>query len=115
MVKDDNDVDSSVEEESFGSITIGRKREPKSNDVAKGNPGIVFNTIGIVSILFGFGVGIYLISVSVQETQILFSRSAGELTFGELVLAVGVALLFVVPGVICIGISMIIKLLTNTD
>ena len=111
MNHDDNAVESSDDQEN-------ERNEPKSHDANVVNRDILmevmgFRIVGIVAILFGIGVGIYLIYASAQETQILFTRSAGELTFGEIVLAVGVALLFVVPGVICIGISRIINLLVK--
>lgn len=92
------------------------RNEPKSNDANVVNRDILmevmsFRIVGIVAILFGIGVGIYLIYTFVQETQFRPGASADEFTFNQILIGVGVALLFVVPGVICIGISRIIDLL----
>ena len=89
------------------------RNEPRSNDVTKYYPGSAFKAIGIVAIIFGIGVGIYLIYTFVQETQFRPGASAVEFTFNQILIGVGVALLFVVPGVICIGISRIIDLLAK--
>ena len=117
MAKDDNNVDSTDDIDTppiIGGVQLKygdgdpieyqeiERIEPMSNDVAKGNPGDVFKTIGIVAILYGIIVGVFILLGSFQESPL----------FG-FVLALGVVLLFVVPGVICIGISRIINLLTK--
>ena len=70
----------------------------------------VYQLIGIITIIFGAIVGIYLF-VAFAEKQMLFSTSKAELTPGEVVIAFGAAMIFIVPGVICIGIGKIIDLL----
>lgn len=117
MVKDDNDVDSTEDIDSppiIGGVQLKygdgdpveyqeiERIEPMSNDEAKGNHGSVFKTIGIVAILYGIIVGVLIFLESFLESP----------PFG-FVLALGVGLLFIVPGVICIGISRIINLLAK--
>ena len=119
MVKEDNDVDSTEDIETppiIGGVQLKygdgdpieyqeiERIEPMSNDVTKGNPGSTFKTIGIVAILYGIIVGVFIFLGSFHESPL----------FG-FVLALGVVLLFVVPGVICIGISRILIYRQNKD
>lgn len=117
MVKDDNNVDITENIDTppiIGGVQLRygdgdpveyqeiERIEPMSNDVAKGNPGSVFHTIGIIAILYGIIFGVLIFLESFFESPL----------FG-FVLALGVVLFFVVPGVICIGISRIINLLAK--
>ena len=73
-------------------------------------PGRIYHMIGIITIIFGIIVGIWML-VEFYNQQTLFSASKSALTFGEVVIAFGAAMMFIVPGAICIGIGQIIKLL----
>ncbi len=132
MVKDDNDVDSTEDIDNppnIGGVQLKygdgdpieyqeiERIKSMSNDAEKGNAGSVFKTIGIVAILYGIIVGVFILLGSLQESLPLYSQIDG---WGFLidsaikfVLALGFALFFVVPGVICIGISRIINLLAK--
>ena len=120
MVKDDNNVDSTEDIDTppiIGGVQLKygdgdpveyqeiESIEPMSKDVAKGNSGRGFTTIGIVSILYGIIVGMFILLGTIQVDA--------ESFFIGLVLTIGVILLFVIPGVICIGISRIINLLAK--
>ncbi len=113
MVKGDSDADSTEDiPPIIGGVQLKygdgdpveyqeiERIEPMSNDVANGNPGSTFKTIGIIAILYGIIFGMFILLNSFPESPL----------FG-FVLALGVVLFFVVPGVICIGISRIINLL----
>lgn len=115
MVKDDNNVDSTEDIDTppiLGGVQLKygdgdpieyqeiERIEPMSNDVAERNPGSTFKTIGIVAILYGIVFGLFILLDSFPESPL----------FG-FILALGIVLFFVVPGVICIGISRIINLL----
>lgn len=132
MVKDDNDVDSTEDIDNppnIGGVQLKygdgdpiayqeiERIKSMSNDAAKRNHGSVFKTIGIVAILYGIIVGVFILLGSLQESPPLYSKIDGwSFLFDsaiKFVLALGFALFFVVPGVICIGISRIINLLTK--
>lgn len=117
MVKDDNDVDSTEDIDNppmIGGVQLKygdgdpveyeeiERIKSMSNDVAEGNPGSVFRKTGIVAILYGIIVGV-----------LIFLESFPDSPLFVFVLALGFALIFVVPGVICIGISRIIDQLTK--
>ena len=85
--------------------------ESGDNGIKGRNSGGIYNIIGKITIIFGIIVGIYLIVKFSQPVQILFSESVAELTLGEIAIALGVSILFIVPGTICIGVAKIIELL----
>lgn len=132
MVKDDNDVDSTEDIDSppnIGGVQLKygdgdpieyqeiERIKSMSNDAAKANPGSVFRKIGIVAILYGIIFGVLIFLGSLQGSSPLYSQIDGLGFFIDsairFVLALGFALFFVVPGVICIGIARIINLLTK--
>ncbi len=130
MVKDDNDVDSTEDLDNppiIGGVQLKygdgdpveyqeiERIKSMSNDVAKGNPGSVFKTIGIVAILYGIIGGVFILLGSLQELLPLYIDSWSFFIDSAIkfVLALGFSLIFVVPGVICIGISRIINLLAK--
>ena len=117
MVKDDNDVDSTEDIDNppiIGGVQLKygdgdpveyqeiERIEPMSDDAAKENPGSVFKKTGTVAIVYGIIVGV-----------LIFLESFPDSPLFVFVLALGVTLFFVVPGVICIGISRIINLLAK--
>ncbi|RKU21630.1 hypothetical protein C6499_21775 [Candidatus Poribacteria bacterium] len=106
-----NDPDSNGTSNGGDNLDTGDwvTNDPDSN----GTPRIVYhmNMIGIITIIFGIFVGVYLLVQFSQPVQMFFAQSDGELTFDEVVVAFGAAMIFIVPGVICIGIGKIIKLL----
>ncbi len=118
MVKDDNNVDSTQDIDTppiIGGVQLKyddpveyqetEKSEPDSNDAEEENTSSVFKIIGIVAILYGIIVGVFILMGTIQVDA--------ESFFIGFVLTIGVILLFVVPGVICIGISRIINLLAK--
>lgn len=130
MVKDDNDVNSTEDIDNppnIGGVQLKygdgdpveyeeiERIKSMSNDVAKGNPGSVFRKIGIVAILYGISVGVFILFGSLQESPPLYIDSWGFFIDSAIrfLLALGSALIFVVPGVICIGVSRIINLLAK--
>ena len=104
-----NDPDSNGTSNGGDNLDTGDwvTNDPDSN----GTPGKVHDLIGKSTIIFGIFVGVYLLVQSSQPVQMFFAKSDGELTFGEVVIAFGAAMIFIVPGVICIGIGKIIDLL----
>lgn len=99
------------DQHSFKSIEdfTGRNNEISPGNLSK--PLGFYRIIGITSIIFGIIIGIYsLISFS-QSGPIPLLDVNSSLTLGEFVLALGITLLFVVPGVICVGVGTIIELL----
>ena len=73
----------------------------------------ILKTLGIIAIIFGIAVGICLIVVFSEPVSMGFFESEAELTFGEVVIAIGVSLLFVVLGALCIGIAKVLFLLES--
>ena len=104
MKNDENTVDTNEDQQELSTLEDMRS-ETDSNGSR------VYQIIGIITIIFGVIVGIYLFVAFAEQQQMLFSTSKSELTFGEAVIAFGAAMIFIVPGVICIGIDQIIKLL----
>ncbi len=88
------------------SDSDGAPLKSSGNGINSGKQGQGYYIIGVITIIFGIIVGIYLI---VTITDIV--GSSGELTFRVFAIALGVSMLFIVPGVLCIGIAQIIKLL----
>lgn len=85
--------------------------ESSSNGDESSKPGRVYSAIGVITIIFGIIVGIYLIVKSSQGVTIFGFESNGELTLVEVATALGVSMLFIVPGTICVGVAKIIELL----
>lgn len=117
MVKDDNNVDSTEDIDSLpniGGIQLKygegdpvtyeeiERIKPMSNDVAQKKHGSVFKTIGIVTILYGIFAGVRALLISFEVSPP-----------SSIVVGLGIALLYIVPGVICIGIYRIINLLAK--
>ena len=87
------------------------KKDKDGTESKKTAPGRIYHIIGMIATLFGAFIFLYLFVAFAEEQQMLFSTSKSELTFGEVVIAFGAAMIFIVPGVICIGIGKIIDLL----
>lgn len=116
MKNDNNTVDTNEDQQELSTLEdIRSETDPNGNETGyrKAGSGIVYQLIGIITIIFGTIVGIYLFVAFAEQQQMLFSTSKSELTFGEVVIAFGAAMIFIVPGVICIGIGKIIDLLNK--
>lgn len=114
MKNGDNTVDTSEDQQELSTLEDMRSENDSNGNgtgYRKAGSGTVYQLIGIITIIFGAIVGIYLFAAFAQQQQMLFSTSKSELTVGEVVIALGAAMIFIVPGVICIGISKIIDLL----
>lgn len=113
MKNNDNTVDTSEDQQELSTLEDTRSEtDPNGNKTGyrKAGSGTVYQLIGIITIIFGVIVGIYLFVAFAEQQQMLFSTSKSELTFG---IAFGAAMIFIVPGVICIGIGEIIHLLNK--
>ena len=108
MQHDDNAVPNegkqTITDDSDGNGYQTRKPDPW-------NPGLVYHAIGMITIILGIIVGIYLLVTLYNQQPALFPSSKSELTFGEVIIALGASLIFIVPGVICIGVGKVIDLL----
>ena len=111
MSVENNEKALNEDQQSFKSI---EDITGKSNEVSIGSlskPFAIYRIIGITSIIFGIIIGIFLLISSSQSGPIPLIDVNSSLTLSEFVLALGVTLLFVVPGVICIGVGTILELL----
>ena len=114
MKNDENTVDTSEDHQELSTLADMRSENDSNGNgtgYRKAGSGTIYQMIGIITIIFGVIVGIYLFVAFAEQQQMLFSTSKSELTFGEVIIAFGAAMIFIVPGVICIGISKIIDLL----
>ncbi len=119
MKNDENTVDTNEDQQDLptvGGVRLETDSNGNGTEVGELEPypsNITYHLIGIITIIFGVIVGIYLFVAFAEQQQMLFSTSKSELTFGEVVIAFGAAMIFIVPGVICIGIGKIIGLLNK--
>ena len=111
MQQENNENAQNEDQQPFKSIEdfTGRANEISFGNLS--NPFAIYRIIGITSIIFGVIIGIYLLITFGQSGPIPLLEVNTSLTFGEFILALGVTMLFVVPGVICIGVGKIIELL----
>ncbi len=75
------------------------------NGIESGKPGHGYYIIGIITVIFGFMIGVFMFVNIINEDIPIFN--SGFL----LVVTFGLSMLFIVPGTICIGVAKIIKLL----
>jgi hypothetical protein len=118
MKNDDNTADTSEDQQEPSTLEDMRPEDDSNSNgngtgYRKAGSSTVYQLIGIITIIFGVIVGIYLIAAFAEQQQMLFSTSKAELTPEEVFVAVGASLLFIVPGVICIGIGKIIDVLNE--
>ncbi len=121
MQHEEHEVSSSEDEQSVqgedeqsvqGSNDTLQEHEVSPGGDGQPAQGVILKTLGILTIIFGIAIGIYMIvQFSRPAASMLFSESSAELTFGEVVIAIGVSLLFVVPGALCIGVGKVLALL----
>ncbi len=114
MQHEENTTDQSEDQQNTSTVA-GVPLETASNDNAyissegeELNPGMGYNIFGIIMIIFGIIVGIYLLIELSQTGTILFSTDP-ELTFAEFIISVAGALIFIASGVISIGIGKVLK------
>ncbi len=116
MKNDENTVDTNEDQQDLptvGGVRLETDSNGNGTEYRKAGSGTVYQIIGIITIIFGVIVGIYLFVAFAEQQQMLFSTSKSELTFGEVVIAFGAAMIFIVPGAICMGIGKIIDLLNK--
>lgn len=96
-----------LETDSKGNIDI-------SSEGGKPNPGLGYYIFGVITIIFGIIVGIYLLVELSQTGTTLFS-SDPELTLTEFMISVAGALIFIASGVISIGIGKVLNMLDTAS
>ena len=90
----------------------------KSGIKSRSELSLIIFSVGWLAIVFGFGLGCFLIwqLPQVQQgTQMSFSAKDSELTFSQFILSVSASLLFMVPGFLCLGLSKVMASLEKLD
>lgn len=113
MKNDENaiDIEDSQDRPTVGGVPLETDSNGNGTEVEKTAPGTIYYIIGTITILFGASIFIYLSVVFADKPQILLTTSMYELTFRDVIIAFGAAMVFIIPGIICIGIGKIINLL----
>ena len=98
-------------DENVNDVTVNQNRKETIGKQA----GSKYELVGIISVVFGIIVFIYLLISSNQGISVSFLQFGSGISFGELAISFGISLLFIVPGVICIGIGAIFTQLEEKE